>query len=113
MEWPKSSQELGNLIEEQKLFELGRSGLISYLHACYEDNPWQFQEVMRADLETVMNTYRFRNKIIALNKNYCFDPPEDYLSVNIAIDDGDGDYVCSYTLCLDLELNVIDDMMGM
>lgn len=112
MEWPKDSAAFGQFIADERLFARAEEHLRAYLRACSEDNPYAFEEFFRADLETVERSYPVRRKIVALNKNYCFDPPQDYLTVQLAIDDSDGDYVCSYTLCLDLALNFLDEMMG-
>lgn len=112
IDWPKSSEELGRLVEERQLFDRAKESLVNYLESCSVEDPARFAEDMRADLETVLQTYHFRHKMVSLHKNYYYDPPEDYLSVTIDIDDNGGDWCCTYRVFFDFDLNVIDDMLG-
>lgn len=66
---------------------------------------------MRADYRTVAETYQFKRKIAAFEKNYMYDSPLLCIAFSMDIYDDEGDYVGIYTAIFDLNGNYIDDLM--
>lgn len=106
---PFDSESFEVYIVKNALFEKAHAHLLYYLETWFEDCPSQFIDDMRADLDTVVHSYHFSNKIVAINKNFFYDPPKDYLSVTISIDDNEGSYVCQYTVFFDFDFVAFDD----
>ena len=67
---------------------------------------------MRADLKTVMETYRFYNRMVSFNKNFEFDIPLDTITCMITINDDEDDYRMSYRAIFDYDMNIIDDVIS-
>ena len=111
MKSPVDKEAFSVFIEENKIFELAREYLRKYLESWYEDDPEYFVEDIGADFETVMQTYRFENAMVSLNKNFNFEPAMDTISCKITIYDAEDDYFTTYKVIFDYELDVIDDMM--
>ena len=57
-------------LEKYKIFEKTRRFMMEYLKNWYDDNPEDFQKEMWADYRTVAETYQFKRKIAAFEKNY-------------------------------------------
>ena len=67
---------------------------------------------MRADLETVIKTYRFHNTMVSFDKDFSFDPPLDTITCTITINDGEGGPCMFYRAIFDYDLNIIDDIIS-
>ncbi len=98
-------------IQENAIFEKAQECLRSYLADWYADSPDSFIDDMRAPFEKVIKSYIFQNKVVAINKNFFYEPPQDYLSVCISILDEECSYVCQYSVFFDFSLDVIDDKL--
>ena len=107
---PINEKAFDKFIEESNIFVLAQSLLRQYFKNWYEDDPEQFMDCLRADFNTVMETYRFENAMVSFNKNFNFDPPLDTISAKITIYDSEGDYCFNYQAIFDHDLNAIDDM---
>lgn len=111
MRFPADREAFSVLIEENNLFQLARKYLRGYLETYYEEYSEWFVEDFGADFETMMQTYRFQNTIVSLNKNFNFEPPMDTISCQIDISDIEDSYLTTYKIVFDYEMNVIDDML--
>ena len=98
-------------LEKYKIFEKTRRFMMEYLKNWYDDNPEDFQKEMWADYRTVAETYQFKRKIAAFEKNYMYDSPLLCIAFSMDIYDDEGDYVAIYTAIFDLNGNYIDDLM--
>ena len=98
-------------LEKYKIFEKTMQCMMRYLKNWYDDNPKDFQKEMWADYQTVAETYQFKRKIAAIEKNYMYDSPLLCISFGMDIYDEEGDYVAIYTAFFDLNGNCIDDQL--
>ena len=98
-------------LEKYKIFEQTMQFMMEYLKNWYDDEPEDFQKEMRADYRTVAETYQFKRKIAAFEKNYMYDSPLLCIAFSMDIYDDEGDYVAIYTAIFDLNGNYIDDLM--
>ncbi len=73
--------------------------------------PEQFQGDMRADHQTVVDTYQFHRKFAVIKQNYMFEPLQRYISASMDILDGEGDHVAIYTAFFDFDGNCFDDQL--
>ena len=62
-------------LEKYEIFEKTTQFMMEYLKNWYDDDPKDFQRAMRADYRTVAETYQFKRKIAAFEKNYMYDTP--------------------------------------
>ena len=85
-------------LEKYEIFEKTTQFMMDHLKKIYDNEPEDFQREMRADYRTVAETYQFKRKIAALEKNYMYDTPVRY-------------YVAIYTAIFDLNGKFIDDLM--
>ncbi|WP_418703428.1 hypothetical protein [Anaerotignum faecicola] len=108
---PIDSKYFEEYIQRNALFERAQTCLAAYLKDWYEDSPDSFVSDMRVPFQKVMETYDFQNKVVAINKNFFYEPPQDYLSVCISILDDEGSYVCQYLVFFDFSFGVIDDKL--
>ena len=97
--------------EKYKILEKTKQFMMEYLKNWYDDDPKDFQRAMRADYRTVAETYQFKRKIAAFEKNYMYDSPLLCIAFSMDIYDDEGDYVAIYTAIFDLNGNYIDDLM--
>lgn len=111
MKLPIDSAAFDTFIEESNLFALTQDALCYCLKNWYEEEPEQFIENLRADLPTVMKTYRFENTMVSFNKNFNFEPPLDTISGKLTIYDSEGGYCMRYRAVFDYDLNIIDDIL--
>ena len=98
-------------LEKYKIFEKTRRFMMEYLKNWYDDNPEDFQKEMWADYRTVAETYQFKRKIAAFEKNYMYDTPLLCIAFSMDIYDDEGDFVAIYTAIFDLDGNCIDDLL--
>ena len=98
-------------LEKYKIFEKTMQFMMECLENWHRDDPEQFQSDMRADYRTVAETYQFKWKIAAIEKNYMYDSPLLCISFSMDIHDDEGDYVAIYTAFFDLNGNCIDDQL--
>ena len=98
-------------LEKYKIFEKTMQSMMKYLKNWYDDEPENFQEEMRADYRAVAETYQFKRKIAAFEKNYMYDTPLICIAFSMDINDDEGDYVAIYTAIFDLNGNCIDDLL--
>lgn len=112
MNVPMHSAAFERFIQESQLFARTQLALLQCLKSWYADDPEQFTEDLRADLDTVLHSYRFENVMVSLNKNYNFDPPLDTISGKITIYDEEGSYCMNYQAIFDYDLQLIDDITG-
>jgi hypothetical protein len=103
--------EFDRYVQENKIFEIGEKYFVECLSKWYEEDPDEFIENMWAPLDKVMKEYKFSWKRVSVNKNFCFDPPKDYLSVSIYLYDEENSYNSSYTVFLDFSFNFIDEKL--
>ena len=96
-------------LEKYKIFEKTMRFMMEYLKNWYDDGPEDFQREMRADYRTVAETYQFKRKIAAIEKNYMYDSPLLYIAFSMAIHNAEGSYAAIYTAFFDLKGNCIDD----
>ena len=85
--------------------------MLTCLRNWYNDDREGFLDSMRADLDTVLQTYHFENVIVALNKNFIYDPPMDTISCTIAISDEEDCPCLDYRAIFDFDMNMIDDVI--
>ena len=97
--------------EKYKILEKTKQFMMEYLKKWYDDNPEDFQKEMRADYRTVAETYQFKRKIAALEKNYMYDTPVRCIAFSVDTCDDEDDYVAIYTAIFDLNGKCIDDLM--
>lgn len=98
-------------LEKYKIFEKTRQSMMNCLKNWYEDEPEDFQSFMHADYRTVAETYQFKRKIAAFEKNYMYDSPLHCISFSMDINDDEGDYVAVYTAFFDLNGKCMDDQL--
>ena len=98
-------------LEKYKIFEKTMQFMMEYLKNWYDDDPEDFQKEMWADYRTVAETYQFKWKIAAIEKNYMYDSPLLCSAFSMDIYDDEGSYVAIYTAIFDLNGNCIDDLM--
>ena len=98
-------------LEKYKIFEKTTQFMMEYLKNWYDDEPEDFQKEMRADYQAVAETYQFKRKIAAFEKNYMYDTPLLCIAFSMDINDDEGDYVAIYTAIFDLKGNCIDDLL--
>ena len=84
---------------------------MEYLKNWYDDEPEDFRKEMGADYRTVAETYQFKRKIAAFEKNYMYDSPLLCIAFSMDIYDDEGSSVAIYTAIFDLNGNCIDDLM--
>ncbi|WP_130849612.1 hypothetical protein [Intestinimonas timonensis] len=99
-------------LEKYEIFEKTTKFMMEYLKNWYDDDPKNFQRAMRADYRTVAETYQFKQKIAAFEKNYMYDAPLLCIAFSMDINDEEDDYVAIYTAIFDLNGNCIDDLMS-
>ena len=56
-------------LEKYKIFKKTMQFMMEHLKNWYDDEPEDFQKEMRADYRTVAETYQFKRKIAAFEKN--------------------------------------------
>lgn len=105
-------QELERIVEENKLFRQAREALGRYLKIWWAEDRKNFQESMWADLDTVLEKYRFENDSFAFSRSYLYDPPLDYIAVRIRISNEEETDCSIYTACFNLELEFFDDQLN-
>ena len=98
-------------LEKYQIFEKTTQFMMEYLKNWYDDEPEDFQKEMRADYRTVAETYQFKRKIAAFEKNYMYDTPLLCIAFSMDINDNEGNYVAIYTAIFDLNGNCIDDLL--
>ena len=98
-------------LEKHQIFEKTMQSMMRYLKNWYEDDPKDFREEMRADYQTVAETYQFKRKIAAFEKNYMYDTPLLCIAFSMDINDDEGDYTAIYTAIFDLNGNYMDDLL--
>ena len=98
-------------LEKYKIFEKTKRFMMEYLKNWYDDNPEDFQKEMWADYRTVAETYQFKRKIEAFEKNYMYDTPLLCIAFSMDIYDEEGGFVAIYTAIFDLDGNCIDDLL--
>ena len=98
-------------LEKYKIFKKTKRFMMKHLKYWYDDNPEAFQKEMWADYQTVAETYQFKRKIAAFEKNYMYDTPLLCIAFSMDIYDDEGDFVAIYTAIFDLDGNYIDDLM--
>ena len=98
-------------LEKYKIFEKTMQFMMEYLKNWYDDEPEDFRKEMRADYRTVAETYQFKRKIAAFEKNYMYDTPLLCIAFSMDINDDEGDFVAIYTAIFDLDGNCIDDLL--
>lgn len=103
--------KIESYIKEKKLFDIAHQALKEYLCNWWEDDKNSFLEDMGADLNTVIEKYKFENKCFSINANYLYDPTMYYYSATIRILDEEDNYVAEYTAFFDIELNIFDDYL--
>lgn len=109
---PVDPEQFSKFIDKSTIFDMTRQLMTGYLTNWYNDNAETFVENMRTDLSTVLEHYQFRNEFVSITKNFNFDPPMDTISCTIHISDEDDDCCTRYTAVFDLQMNAIDDYMG-
>lgn len=92
-------------LETYKIFEKTMQFMMECLGNWYGDAPEQFQGDMRADHQTVVDTYQFHRKFAVIKQNYMFEPLQRYISASMDILDGEGDHVAIYTAFFDFDGN--------
>ena len=110
-EIPINSKLFEEYIQKNSLFEKARKHLKEYLEIWWEEDSDAFLEGMRASFEKVIKEYKFTDKIVSIKKNFLYEPPQDYLSVSICIDDEEGDWVSQYDAFFDFSFLLFDDVL--
>ena len=98
-------------LAKYEIFEKPTQFMMEYLKNWYDDDPEDFQREMWADYRTVAETYQFKRKIAAFEKNYMYDTPLLCIAFSMDINDNEGNYVAIYTAIFDLNGNCIDDLL--
>ena len=57
-------------LQKHQIFEKTMQFMMECLENWHRDDPERFQSDMRADYRTVAETYQFKRKIAAIEKNY-------------------------------------------
>ena len=99
-------------LQKHQIFEKTMQLMMEYLKNWHSDEPEDFQSFMLADYRTVAETYQFKRKVAAIEKNYMYDSPLLRISFSMDILDDEGDYVAIYTAFFDLDGNGIDDQLS-
>ena len=98
-------------LAKYEIFEKTTQFMMEYLKNWYGDYPKNFQRTMRAEHQTVVDTYQFHRKFAAIKQNYMFEPLQRYISASMDILDGEGDYAAIYTAFFDFDGNCFDDQL--
>ena len=98
-------------LEKYQRCEKTMQFMMECLKNWYDDEPEDFQKEMRADYRTVAETYQFKRKIAAFEKNYMYDTPLLCIAFSMGINDDEGDYTAIYTAFFDLDGNCFDDQL--
>ena len=112
MKMPIDREAFSEFVEQSGIFATAQKYMEQCLKSWYMDEPEQFADDMRADLETVMKTYLFHNAMVSFNKDFGFDPPLDTITCIIAINDDEDDHCMFYRAIFDCDLNIIDDVIS-
>ena len=108
---PINSKLFEEYIQKNGLFDKAREYLKEYLEIWWEEEPDAFFEDMRTSFEKVIKEYAFTDKVVAIQKNFLYEPPRDYLSVSILIHDKEGNGVRQYTAFFDFSFELIVDKL--
>ncbi len=106
---PINSDDFTRFIEESNIFEFTQTAMNECLKNWYTEDPKQFVEDMRANLNSVMNQYHFINSQVSFIKDFAYEPALDEIMCIIEINDSDDDYCMSYRAYFDYAMNIIDD----
>lgn len=106
---PINWDKVNIFVDSTDLFNKAARSMENYLHSYFQDDEANFCEGFRADLDSVLNTYRFENAGISFSRDFWREL--DYISVWIRIYDAEDSYVGEYNLFFDEQLNVIDDTL--
>lgn len=98
-------------LEKYGIFVKTKQCMMRRLKNWYEDDPKDFQRAMWADYRTVAETYQFKRKIAAFEKNYMYDTPLLCIAFSMDIYDDEGGFMAIYTAIFDLNGNYIDDLL--
>lgn len=98
-------------LAKYEIFKKTTQFMMEHLKNWYDNDPEDFQREMRADYRTVAETYQFKRKIAALEKNYMYDTPVRCIAFSVDTCDDEDDYVAIYTAIFDLNGKCIDDLM--
>lgn len=112
MKLPIDRNAFSEFIRQSDIFGTTRKAMERCLKNWYSDDREQFVDDMRADLETVIKTYRFHNTMVSFDKDFSFDPPLDAITCTITINDGEGGRCMFYRAIFDYDLNIIDDIIS-
>ena len=112
MKLPIDRNAFSEFIRQSDIFGTTWKAMERCLKNWYSDDREQFVDDMRADLETVIKTYRFHNAMVSFNKDFGFDPPLDTITCIIAINDDEDDHCMFYRAIFDCDLNIIDDVIS-
>lgn len=97
-------------ITQSGIFEKTKAYMWEYLQNWYEESASDFIECMRADFETVRETYHFYNGCVAIAKD--LERELDYINCWIYIRDEEDDICCDYRAMYDYDLVCFDDTLG-
>ncbi len=106
---PIDRDKYSRFIEESRIFDKAKVLLIECLSNWYSESSDAFVEDMRADFNSVINSYHFHNETVAISKHFDYDPVLDYISCTIRITDEEDDWCIRYKVIFDYDLNAIDD----
>lgn len=112
MKIPIDREAFSEFVEQSGIFGTAQKSMGQCLKNWYIDGWEPFTDDMRADLETVMRTYRFHNAMVSFNKDFHFDPPLDTITCTITINDDEDDHCMFYRAIFDCDLNIIDDVIS-
>lgn len=98
-------------LEKHGIFVKTKQCMMRYLKKWYDDDPKDFQRAMRADYRAVAETYQFKRKVAAFEKNYMYDTPLLCIAFSMDIYDDEGGFMAIYTAIFDLNGNYMDDML--
>ena len=97
-------------LEKYIIFEKTMQSMMGHLKNWYDDEPEDFRREMGADYRFVAETYQFKRKIAAIEKNYMYDSSLFCIAFSMDIYD-EGSCAAIYTAIFDLSGNWIDDLM--
>ena len=106
---PINWDKINTFMDSNDLFNRAARSMESYLRTYFQGDEANFCEDFRADLDSVLNTYRFENAGISFSRDFWREL--DYISVWIRIYDAEDSYIGEYNLFFDEQLNVIDDTL--
>lgn len=109
MTMPINTQAIDLFIETSNLRALCFSNMNANLSNWFKDNPDEFMSTFDANLDRVLNTYRFDFEGISFSRSFSYDPPLNYISVYIRLYDHEDSYYGEYTAFFDHEINCFDD----